>query len=118
MAGVFIFAISDKKDNDRDYRGAFQRHYKIFSPDLPQQADFAGEKVPLNDILVSESLDREILAFTFMHSTTQQMFKRAQRYFPIIEPILKKNKIPEDFKFLAIAESNARRRSFPQRRSV
>ncbi|NQV03480.1 MAG: lytic transglycosylase domain-containing protein [Bacteroidia bacterium] len=106
VAGIFIFAISDKKDAGRDYRGAFQRHYKIFTPELPEKVDFAGEKVPLNDLLVRESLDREILAFTFMHSTTQQMFKRAHRYFPVIEPILKKNNIPDDFKFLAIAESN------------
>ena len=106
VAGVFIFARPDKNDSDRDYRGAFKRHYKIFTPELPEKADFAGERVPLHDLLVRESLDREILAFTFMHSTTQQMFKRAHRYFPIIEPILKKNNIPDDFKFLAIAESN------------
>ncbi|MBN1199117.1 MAG: lytic transglycosylase domain-containing protein [Bacteroidales bacterium] len=106
IAVVFIFAIGDKQDPDRDYRGAFQRHYKIFSPELPVQADFAGEKVPLDDILVRESFDREILAFTFMHSTTQQMFKRANRYFPVIAPILKKRHVPDDFKFLAIAESN------------
>ena len=106
VTGIFIFAIGDKQDVERDYRGAFQRHYKIFTPELPEQADFAGEKAPLNDLLVRESLDREILAFTFMHSTTQQMFKRAHRYFPVIEPILKQYNIPDDFKFLAIAESN------------
>jgi len=105
-AGVLIYAISDRQDPERDYQGAFQRNYKIFTPELPEEADFAGEKVPLDDLLVRESLDREILAFTFMHSTTHQMFKRAHRYFPIIEPILKKNNIPDDFKFLAIAESN------------
>lgn len=106
IAGVFIFATGDEKDSDRDYRGAFQRHYKIFTPELPVKADFAGEKVPLDDILVRESFDREILAFTFMHSTTQQMFKRANRYFPVIEPILMRYHVPDDFKFLAIAESN------------
>ncbi|MFH1296624.1 MAG: lytic transglycosylase domain-containing protein [Bacteroidota bacterium] len=106
LSGVFIFAIGDKQDPEREYRGAFQRHYKIFTPELPEKAEFAGERVPLEELLVRESLDREILAFTFMHSTTQQMFKRAHRYFPMIEPILKKNNIPGDFKFLAIVESN------------
>ena len=106
ITGFFIFAITDKKDPDRDYRSAFQRHYRIFSPELPEQADFAGEKTPLNIFYVSESLDREIMAYTFMHSSTQQMFKRAQRYFPVIEPILKRHKIPDDFKYLAVAESN------------
>ncbi|MBE0647327.1 MAG: lytic transglycosylase domain-containing protein [Bacteroidales bacterium] len=106
IAGVFIFGIADKQDPERDYRGAFRRNYMIFTPELPEKVDFAGEKVPLNDLIVRESFDREILAFTFMHSTTQQMFKRAHRYFPVIEPILKKYKVPDDFKFLAIAESN------------
>jgi hypothetical protein len=73
---------------------------------LPDKIDFAGEKVPLDKFYVRESLDREILANTFMHSSTILMFKRAWRWFPVIEPILKKNNIPDDFKFLALAESN------------
>jgi len=68
--------------------------------------DFAGEKVPLDLFYVRESIDREIMLNTFMHSSTILMFKRAARWFPVIEPILKKNNIPDDFKFLALAESN------------
>ena len=68
--------------------------------------DFAGENVPLGQFYVRESLDREIMASTFMHSATITMFKRACRWFPVIEPILKSNGIPDDFKFLALAESN------------
>jgi len=112
-AMIFIYGIGYNKEPQRDYRGAFQRNYKIFTPELPEKADFAGEEVPLDNLLVRESFDREIMAFTFMHSTTQQMFKRAQRYFPIIEPILKQNNIPDDFKFLAIAESNLGNTSSP-----
>ena len=55
---------------------------------------------------VREALEREIMASTFMHSTTIMVFKRANRWFPVIEPILKKNGIPDDFKYLAVAESN------------
>jgi len=113
IAVAFIFAISDKQDPDRDYRGAFQRHYKIFTPEIPKSAEFAGEKAPLDIYFIRESLDREITAFTFMHSTTQHMFKRAHRYFPVIEPILKKYHIPDDFKYLAIAESNLRNVTSP-----
>ena len=51
-------------------------------------------------------MDREILAFTYMHSTTMLLIKRANRYFPIIEPILKANGIPDDFKYLMVIESN------------
>jgi len=106
VAGMFIFAITDRKDSEQEYRNAFARHYRIFSPELPVRLDFAGESVPLQIFYVRESLDREILVGTFMHSYTQQMFKRANRYFPVIEPILKKMRIPDDFKYLAIAESN------------
>ena len=106
VAGVFIFGASEKKEPGRDYRSAFARHYRIFSPELPAECSFAGEAIPLELYYVRESLDREILAGTFMHSYTQQMFKRAFRYFPVIEPILKRYKIPDDFKYLAIAESN------------
>ena len=106
VAGFCIHAVVDPKDPDRDYHIAFERNYRIFTPDLPVSADFAGEKAPLDNILVRESLDREIMAGTFMHSSTNLMFKRAHRWFPVIEPILKQNNIPDDFKYLAVAESN------------
>lgn len=47
-----------------------------------------------------------MMAFTYMHSTTMLLIKRANRYFPIIEPILKANGIPDDFKYLMVIESN------------
>ena len=46
------------------------------------------------------------MSFTYMHSTTMLMVKRANRYFPVIEPILKANGLPDDFKYLAVIESN------------
>jgi len=106
VLGAFVFAISDRRDPDRNYRNAFQRDYRIFSPEVPDRISFAGEEVPLDIYYVRESLDREIMAVTYMHSSTQKMFKQAHRYFPVIEPILKEYGIPEDFKFLVVAESN------------
>jgi membrane-bound lytic murein transglycosylase D len=106
VCGTFICGISEIKNLDRDYRELFHKHYRIFTPEVPEQADFAGEKAPLELVYVRESFEREIFANTFMHSATILMFKRANRWFPLIEPILKKNNIPDDFKFLAIAESN------------
>ncbi|MCX6241343.1 MAG: lytic transglycosylase domain-containing protein [Bacteroidetes bacterium] len=103
---VFIFAVLYQKNSDKDYREVAQRSYRIFSPACPLKADFAGEKMPLDLFYVHESLDREIMINTFMHASTILMFKRANRWFPLIEPILKKNKVPDDFKFLALAESN------------
>lgn len=53
-----------------------------------------------------EGFDRELSSFTYFHSTTMLLIKRANRYFPIIEPILKANGIPDDFKYLAVIESH------------
>lgn len=106
LAWVFIFAISEKKDDELAYRSHFFRDYRIYAPQVPVKADFAGEPAPLELFYVKEALDREIMAGTFMHSSTILMFKRAYRWFPVIEPILKKNGIPDDFKYLCLAESN------------
>jgi membrane-bound lytic murein transglycosylase D len=106
LASVFIYAISEKKDNELAYRSHFFRDYRIYAPPVPDKMDFAGEPAPLGLFYVKEALDREIMASTFMHSSTITMFKRAYRWFPVIEPILKKNGIPDDFKYLCLAESN------------
>jgi membrane-bound lytic murein transglycosylase D len=106
VCGTFICSITEIKNLDRDYRELFYKHYRIFTPEVPAQADFAGEKAPLERIYVRESFEREIFANTYMHSSTIFMFKRANRWFPVIEPILKRNNVPDDFKFLALAESN------------
>ena len=76
--------------------------YCVTSPTVPAQVTFDGETIDLR----RERMDREILAFTYMHSTTMLLIKRANRYFPIIEPILKANGIPDDFKYLMVIESN------------
>ena len=72
VGGLFIFAISDRQDPDRDYREAFHRYYKIFTPEIPESIEFAGEKAPLDIYYVRENLDREITAFTFMQSTVRK----------------------------------------------
>jgi hypothetical protein len=104
--GTCIFAVKEVRDQEKEYRSQFSKYYHIYAPEIPDNMDFAGEKVPLDVEYVRESLDHEIMANTFMHSSTILMFKRASRWFPIIEPILKKNEIPDDFKFLTLAESN------------
>lgn len=72
---------------------------------LPLEIDFAGEKAPLHIADVRERLDREMVINTNLHSTTTLIIKRANRAFPIIEPILKKYGVPDDFKYLAVIES-------------
>lgn len=81
-----------------------QTGYAYFA-ELPQQLTFAGEKVPLEYADVRESLKRSMLTVMYMHSTTMQILARTTRYFPVVVPILKEQGIPEDFKYLMMAES-------------
>ena len=74
------------------------------SPSIPEEMNFAGSEIDLRRFDRREKLDKEILAVTYMHSTTLQMIKRANRYFPVIEPILKENNIPDDLKYLMVIE--------------
>ena len=83
-----------------------REHYAIFPFQLPDTLFFAGERVPLEFFDVHEALDREMLSNIFFHSQTIRMIKLSYRYFPEIEPILAAQGIPDDFKYLVIAESN------------
>jgi membrane-bound lytic murein transglycosylase D len=76
------------------------------APALPQQLSFAGEQVPLDRWDVSENLDRELLINTYNQATILYMLKLSHRYFPVISERLKANGIPDDFKYMCIAESN------------
>jgi hypothetical protein len=78
---------------------------RFVCPELPLSLEFCGEKVPLSDHNVKERLDRELLVNMFWHSSTMLMFKRAHRFFPEIEKILAQEGVPDDFKYLAMAES-------------
>lgn len=86
--------------------GLFPQEYKIISPKIPGTITIFGEGVPLENFEVYERVDREVLVNTYWHSATILAIKRANRWFPIIEPILKQNNIPDDFKYLAVVESN------------
>ena len=76
------------------------------SPVPPSSVRFCGKEIDLIRYQMREGMDRELSSFTYYHSTTMLLFKRANRIFPIIEPILKANDIPDDFKYLAVIESN------------
>lgn len=80
--------------------------YCVTSLTVPEKMDFAGQRVDLKRYDHRERMDRELMSFTYMHSSSMLIVKRANRYFPIIEPILKANGIPDDFKYLAVIESN------------
>lgn len=81
------------------------KSYRISAIDIPSDLNFAGEMVPQQDPEVMERIDREFLVNTYWQSNALLLMKRANKYFPVIEPILAKNGIPDDFKYLAVAES-------------
>lgn len=79
--------------------------YAVQALEIPDELSFAGEPMPLDLFDVREALDRELLSNTYFHSQTIRLIKLANRYFPQIEPVLKENLVPDDFKYLAVAES-------------
>jgi membrane-bound lytic murein transglycosylase D len=97
LSGFLIFAISGKNKDQKMHEGTAMY--------FPVEIDFAGEKTPLQISDVRERLDRELLINANLDATTVLIIKRANRAFPIIEPILERNNIPDDFKYLAVIES-------------
>ncbi|MGY8970096.1 MAG: lytic transglycosylase domain-containing protein [Flavobacteriales bacterium] len=79
--------------------------YTIKALKIPDELTFAGEKVPTELYDIKERMDRELLVNTYWQSNGLLLIKRAHKYFPVIEPMLKKYGIPDDFKYLAVAES-------------
>lgn len=79
--------------------------FNVYPLSLPSKMTFAGEDVPLNDFEVRERIDRELMVNTYWHSNTLRLIKLSYRFFPVIEQILRENGIPEDFKYVALAES-------------
>lgn len=77
-----------------------------FAVKIPESVTFAGETVPLDDPEVRERLDRELTVNAYWQSSTIIMFKRANRWLPTIEKILKEEGVPDDFKYLCMAESS------------
>lgn len=79
---------------------------QVTSPNIPEHVSFAGEKINLDRCDMYERFDREITSMAFTHGTTMLTLKRANRYFPLLIPILKANKVPTDLIYLACIESN------------
>lgn len=89
--------------------------YRIEALPMPEDLDFAGEGVPLEDPDVYERMDRELLVNTYWQSNALLLMKRANKYFPLIEKVLKEEGVPEDFKYLAVIESGLTQAVSPAR---
>jgi len=106
VAVYFLFINSITPNNsEKQYESELVKKFAVYMPIIPKDVAFSGERVPMEAYDVRESLDNEMLGNAFWHSQMSRFLKRSNRYFPVIEPILKKNNIPDDFKYLAVAES-------------
>ncbi|MBN1413914.1 MAG: transglycosylase SLT domain-containing protein [Bacteroidales bacterium] len=98
-----IQSFSEKENTEEPVTG---RPVQVATPFvIPDELIFAGERVPLENFDTRESLDRELLVNAYWHSRTLLVLKKSRRYFSTIEPILKEYGIPEDFKYIPMAES-------------
>lgn len=93
-----------------------QRSSVVFSsienPIIPKSMTFAGKSVDLDRVDMFERLDRELTSMAYTHGNTLLVLKRANKYFPELIPILKKNGIPEDMVYLACIESTLNPRAY------
>lgn len=101
---AFIFA-TRKEESEELHARAIRADYRIYAPSIPDTLSFCGERVPLNIYYVREGLDRELVSNMYYQSNTLFNIKRAIRYFPTIERILKEEGVPEDMKYLCVIES-------------
>ena len=102
MTILFMTAIHK---SDIDSITSTHKTYKTKALKLPSNVNLAGERVPIEKPDVKERMDRELLVNTYWQSNGLLLLKRANKYFPILEPLLRKYGLPDDFKFLALAES-------------
>ena len=101
-----LFSYPTKKlSEDKLHQKQFNEKYNIFAISKPANMNFCGEKVDLKSEDIWERMDKELLKNIYWQSNTMLYLKRANKFFPIIEPILKANNIPDDFKYLAVIES-------------
>lgn len=86
-----------------DYSNA---NFKVLGLNIPGNLQFAGERVPQNDYEIKENLEKEFFANKSWKRSSISLFYKAQKWFPVIEPILKREGVPDDFKYVAVIESH------------
>lgn len=118
LTGGLAFLVADSvySGNNEDPASEDENEaFSVHAVEIPDQVTFAGEPMPVDLFDVREALDRELLSNTYFHSQTIRLIKLANRYFSQIEPVLRANLIPDDFKYLAVAESGLSQAVSPAR---
>src|SRR5215217_2851087 len=106
LLATFAFDKADPGDDLVNIKPDGRLQYKWYSPELPKSISFAAEPVPLERWEVKERLDRDVLMNYYTHGSLLYILKLTTRYFPEIEARLRANGIPDDFKYLCVAESS------------
>lgn len=81
-------------------------NFKVLGLNIPANLAFAGERVPQNDYEIKESLEKEFFSNKSWKNSSMALFNKARKWFPLIEPILKQEHVPDDFKYVAVIESH------------
>ena len=97
--------MEEYEGTDREFLSFEQIDHITHDIEMPDTMYFCGEEVPLNLFYVRERLERELLVNSYRHSATILLLKRTTRWFPVMEPLMEKYGLPEDFKYLAMIES-------------
>lgn len=109
FCAISIQAVQEKPNGEGVSSGVKEKavgnDYAIYALPMPENLNFAGESVPINNPDIYERMDKELLVNTYWQSNGLLLIKRANKYFPVIEPILKEYGVPDDFKYLAVIES-------------
>ena len=102
---LFVLSCNKKTELKKNTKNEDYLNYKVSAIPIPDSLIFSGETIDLSENDLIQRFDKEILVNTYWQSNTLQLIKRSRKYFKIIEPILKKEGVPDDFKYLAVIES-------------
>ncbi len=103
---INFFSFASLENANNTYRDYFSSTSRLFGINLPKDMSFAGEAMPRSDFAVREAFEREFLHSVYWQKSMIRLIKRSSRWFPVIEPILKKHGVPDDIKYIALAESH------------
>ena len=101
---IFV-SVSCKEEKEKNTTHYSTKEYNQLPP-IPSKMELFGETIDLRDEDIRERLDNELIVNSYLHSATTLIIKRANRYFPSLEQLLKEQQIPSDFKYLCVIESN------------
>lgn len=111
MALLVIFLLQPmllliKASDDENYSSYSNYNFSSFGLNIPRNLSFCGEKIPTNDYALKDNLEKEFFNNKQWKYNAGYLYSKAQKWFPYIEPILKKENVPDDFKYLAVIESH------------